>query len=184
MSRDLNLLAFAGSLRAQSTNLNALRCIQRLAPEGVEIDLYELIDQLPHFNPDLDQDAPPAIVTKLRQRVGAADGLLVACPEYAHGIPGSFKNCLDWLVASQEFPGKPVALINTSPGSFHAQSALREVLSTTSAQLIAEGFISLPIKGRSSDVESILLNEDLRTLLNTGLEKFCRIIRQRKSSAE
>ncbi len=131
----VRLLALSGSLRAASTNTAALEALSALAPAGVEILLYRDLGALPLFNPDDDEEAPPPAVAALRALVGSAAGLIIAAPEYAHGVPGAFKNALDWLVASDAFPGKPVALINTAPRSFHAQSALRETLATMSARL-------------------------------------------------
>src|SRR5207248_2306398 len=110
----MNLLALCGSLRAISYNRKALVAAKRLAPPGMTIELYDALASLPHFNPDDDVDPLPLTVRDFRAKVGRANGLLIACPEYAHGIPGAFKNLLDWLVSSLEFPGKPVALINCS----------------------------------------------------------------------
>lgn len=75
-----------------------------LAPPGVVVEHYNEIGELPHFNPDF-EDALPARIIDLRARVNQADGLLVSCPEYARGIPGSFKNMLDWLVGCPRFSG-------------------------------------------------------------------------------
>ena len=116
----MRILAISGSLRSTSSNTTVLRAAQILAPPGVEVILYEGLGVLPHFNPDLDGDEPPQLVLELRSEVGLADGLLISSPEYAHGVPGSLKNALDWLVASVEFPNKAVALLNTSPRSTHA----------------------------------------------------------------
>src|SRR5450631_3779887 len=113
-----------------------LRVAQILAPPGVEVILYEGLGVLPHFNPDLDGDESPQLVLELRSEVGLADGLLISSPEYAHGVPGSLKNALDWLVASVEFPNKAVALLNTSPRATHALAQLTEILTTMSARLI------------------------------------------------
>ena len=80
---------------------------------------------------------------------------MISCPEYARGIPGSFKNMLDWLVASVEFPGKPVALINTSPRASDAQAALTLVLETMSATIIRDACITLQLLGKQSDPATI-----------------------------
>jgi NAD(P)H-dependent FMN reductase len=159
-----------------------MRCLQALCPEGTSLEIFSGISMLPHFNPDLDQDQPPDLVRQLREQVGLSQGLVIACPEYAHGIPGAFKNCLDWLVSSLEFPGKPVLLVNTSPGSFHAQSALREVLSTMSAQLIAEAFINLALKGRPNNPEDILGDTVLVARIEAGLAGFQAAIERRSES--
>ncbi|MBP5133836.1 NAD(P)H-dependent oxidoreductase [Pseudomonas protegens] len=131
----VQLLAVSGSIRAASSNSALLRAAEVLSPEGVSIKHYLAVGQLPHFDPDLADD-PPQSVRELRALVGKVDGILISCPEYARGIPGSFKNALDWLVASHEFPGKPVALFNASPRASHAQAALRLVLNTMSASFI------------------------------------------------
>src|ERR1700710_1062505 len=121
----MRLLGISGSLRAYSSNTSVLQAAIRLAPEGVHVLLYGGLGDLPHFNPDLDGDAPPANVGALRRAVGACDGLLLCSPEYARGVAGAMKNGLDWLVGSTEFPGKPVALINASPRATHADTSLR-----------------------------------------------------------
>ena len=94
----VHILAICGSLRASSTNASLLEACRALAPVSLEIAFYAGLGQLPHFNPDLDGDTPPAAVLELRRRVAWADGLLICSPEYARGVPGTFKNALDWLV--------------------------------------------------------------------------------------
>jgi NAD(P)H-dependent FMN reductase len=91
---------------------------------------------LPFFNPDLDGAELSAAVAAFRTIIGSADGVLISSPEYARGVAGVMKNALDWLVASFEFPGKPVALINTSPRATHALAALRLTLETMSARIV------------------------------------------------
>ena len=118
----VRVLAVSGSLRQASSNSILLRAAERLCPADVVVMHYDGIDGLPHFNPDLLEN-PPEAVAQLCSIIGQADGLLLSCPEYARGIPGSFKNMLEWLVSSEEFPGKPVALFNASPRASHAQAA-------------------------------------------------------------
>ena len=162
----MHLLALSGSLRAGSLNTMALRALRALAPEGVGIVLCEAIGALPHFNHDVEMSAPPEIVAALRRQVAAADGLVIACPEYAHGIPGSFKNALDWLVDMPDFPGKPVMLVNASPRSVHAQAQLREVLATMSARLVPEADVAIELRNRRAD------EPDIAHALRTGLTAF------------
>jgi chromate reductase len=173
----MQLLAFSGSLRAASTNTAALEALARLAPTGVDVALYRDLTALPHFNPDHDEETPPPIVVALREQVRASAGLIIAMPEYAHGVPGAFKNMLDWLVASDVFPGKPVALINTAPRAFHAQSALRETLATMSARLFPEAFVTLPLTGKTVNATAIIGNVSLAAVLQEGLEAFVNAIR-------
>jgi chromate reductase, NAD(P)H dehydrogenase (quinone) len=133
----VKILAISGSVRARSTNTEVLKAAGLVAPPSVRVELYTDLTTLPHFNPDLDDegmDSPPA-VAELRDAVGAADGLLICTPEYAHGLPGVLKNALDWLVSSPAIVGKPVAILNASPRSTHAVASLAETLRTMSAVL-------------------------------------------------
>jgi chromate reductase, NAD(P)H dehydrogenase (quinone) len=173
----VKLLALSGSLRAASTNTATLEALSALAPADIEILLYRDLGALPLFNPDDDEIAPPQSVAALRALVGSAAGLIIAAPEYAHGVPGAFKNALDWLVASDSFPGKPVAMINTAPRSFHAQSALRETLATMSARLIPEAFVALPLTGKTVDAADIAANPRFAAALRAALDAFVEAIR-------
>ncbi len=137
MNPDGPLLALCGSLRQVSSNRAALEALRSLAPAALELEIYPGLGWLPLFSPDLEAAGLPPVVAELRQRVEGARGLVIACPEYAHGIPGAFKNLLDWLVGSERFPGTPVLLLNCSGReSHHAQEALTEVLRTMSARLL------------------------------------------------
>jgi NAD(P)H-dependent FMN reductase len=151
------VLCLPGSLRRVSANRALLLAARQLAPATLELTVYDGLGALPLFNPDLEAESLPAAAAGLRRLVGASDALLIACPEYAHGVPGVFKNLLDWLVGSLEFPGKPVALWNASGrGSHHAQEALREVLATMSARLLEQPSVTVPLPGAGCTVASIL----------------------------
>ena len=102
--------------------------------------------RLPLFNPDLEADLP-APVRRLHAAIQACDALLIASPEYAHGVTGVLKNALDWLVSFEGFVDKPVAIFNASPRSLHAEPALREVLTTMSAMLMPDACLRLPLRG-------------------------------------
>lgn len=142
----MRILAISGSLRAASSNTAALQALRMLAPAGIAVELYQGLDTLPYFNPDLDgedRSERPAPVLELRRLVGECAGIVICSPEYAHGVPGVLKNALDWLVSCSEFPGKPVALLNMSPRSVHAQASLAETLTTMSARLVPQACIAL-----------------------------------------
>src|ERR1700722_5181910 len=170
--KPVRLLAISGSLRRASTNTAALEALSRLAPEGVKVLVYGDLAKLPPFNPDDDsEDRPkPEPVETLRALVDASDALVIAAPEYAHGLPGALKNALDWLVASETFAGKPTALINTSPRAFHAQSSLREILSTMAARLIPEAFAAISLTGKTVTADDILADPVCTRRLADSLE--------------
>lgn len=170
------LLALSGSLRRSSSNTLLLEAAVMLAPAGLLIQAYDGIGALPHFNPDLESGEPPASVVALRRLVGAADGLLISCPEYARGIPGSFKNALDWLVGSSEFPGKPFALFNASPRASDAQAALRLVLTTMSARIVEEASITLPLLATPLDAAGMAADIQIAAAIRTALTAFAKAI--------
>lgn len=179
----MKLLAISGSLRAASHNRSVLVAAKRLAPAGVAVDPFDGIGKLPFFNSDLETpEHLPEAVSAFRRTIGATDGLLISSPEYARGISGVMKNALDWLVGSSEFPGKPVALINTSPRATHALAALTLTLETMSANLVKDASITLPLLGTANDAESIVTDPELAEPLRAALEKFTQAIRDRDPS--
>jgi NAD(P)H-dependent FMN reductase len=164
------VLCLGGSLRRVSSNRAALEAAQALAPASLQLELYAGMGALPLFSPDVDVDPLPTSVRELREAVGRADALLVACPEYAHGIPGAFKNLLDWLVGALEFPGKPVLLLNCSArGSHHAQDTLLEVLKTMSARLLSPDPIVVRLPGAGIATDAVLADLDRRRELQVAL---------------
>ena len=163
----MRILAISGSLRAGSSNSAVLRAAQLLAPPGVEVMLYHGLADLPAFNPDLDQPgAPlPCAAEDVRTRVSGADALLVSSPEYAHGIPGALKNLLDWLVGSEGFAGKPVALVAASQRSVHAQAQLAEVLRTMAARLVPPESVTVPVPSLCTDPGAIASDAQLSAIV-------------------
>jgi chromate reductase, NAD(P)H dehydrogenase (quinone) len=170
MTAARRVLCLSGSLRRASSNTSALLAAQQLAPAALTLALYDGLGHLPLFNPDEECAGVPAVVQGLRDAVGRSDALLIACPEYAHGVPGAFKNLLDWLVGSVEFPGKSVLLLNTSArGSHHAQDALCEILRTMSARLLSPEPLTVALPGSGCDMAQILASPDRCLELQTAL---------------
>lgn len=161
-SKPIRLLALSGSLRQTSANTALLRAAAILSPPGIDIVLFDRIDSLPHFNPDIEHDPPPAVAAWIGL-LASADGLLIACPEYAHGVPGAFKNALDWVVSRAELGSKPVALINTSARAVHAHAALTEIVTTMHWQIVISPLI--PVAGKQLQVADILADISLTTPL-------------------
>jgi NAD(P)H-dependent FMN reductase len=174
--RPIQILALSGSLRAASSNTSLLRATTALAPEGVEIEVYGGLGDLPHFNPDLDVEPAPPPVSDFRSRLRDAAGVLISSPEYAHGVPGVLKNALDWVVGSGEFFGKPVALINASPRATLAQASLTETLTVMTASLVAEASVTVPLLGRNLNERGIGSDPEISAALRAALAAFARAI--------
>src|SRR6185503_922591 len=159
------ILAISGSLRAASSNAVLLRAASSVAPAGVEIALFEALDGLPFFNPDLDGDEVPPAVALFRAEVGGSTGVLISSPVYAHGVPGVLKNALDWLVGSIacEIVDKPVVLLNASPRSTFAQTQLTETLRVMGARIL--GTVTL-----ANQISGGVVDDDARRSLREAID--------------
>ena len=173
----MQFLALAGSLRAASTNTELLRGLQRHAPEAHSVTRFEEMASLPLFNLDLEYAAPP--VRRLAAEVEKADGLLISCPDYAHGIPGAMKNNLDWLVSRFQIPHKPVMLVHASTRSAYVREHLREVLKTMSCRLYPEAELQLHLIGQQpGEVRMLLDLAESRQAMRAALESFARFVHE------
>ena len=168
----MKILTISGSLRARSSNTELLRAAQLVADPSWTFDHYDGLAALPHFNPDDDLEgaAPPDPVSDLRARIAAADALLICSPEYAHGVPGSLKNALDWMVSDAAMIGKPISLLNASARSTFAHPQLAETLRTMSARVVAGASVVVPLDGRRLDASGIASDPDLARLLRGALD--------------
>jgi len=165
----VRVLAISGSLRRASSNGALVAAAVHVAPVGAEVSIYRELADVPPFNPDLDSDAAPTGVVRLRAALQACDAILISSPEYAHGVSGVLKNALDWVVGSGEIIDKPIALINTSARATHADAALRETLTTMSGRVIEEASVTIPLEGFARDADVIAQDAYLSGLLRSAL---------------
>ncbi len=171
----IRIFAISGSLRSQSSNTTILKATAMLAPNDVSISLYEGLGMLPHFNPELEGTEGPAVLD-FRRRIRESAGVLISSPEYAHGVPGSLKNALDWIVGSGELVDKPVALINASPTSSFAHASLIETITVMSARVVKNACVTLPFWNKTLDAAGIADHPELSVLLRRGVEELVRAI--------
>jgi chromate reductase, NAD(P)H dehydrogenase (quinone) len=164
------ILAFSGALRKASTNTALVRAAKQLAPEGVEIEIFDGIGELPLFNQDLEGDVP-AVVAAFREKIAAADGVLIASPEYNYSIPGVLKNALDWAsrpYGESVLTGKPVALMGASSSSFgtvRTQNHLRDVFHWLDAKVVTKPEVHVSNNWERFDGEGNLVDETSRNLV-------------------
>jgi chromate reductase len=178
----MRILAISGSLRRDSYNTALLREAAELAPAGVELELYEGLELLPPYNEDLDGDRPPAEGARLREAIAAADGLLIATPEYNGSIPGQLKNAVDWAsrpARAGAIWGKPVAVVGATTGSYGAvwaQADLRRSLGIAGARVLE---VELPVARAHQrfDEQGRLEDDQLR-------ERLTEIVRELAAAAE
>ena len=166
----MKILAISGSLRAGSHNAGLLRAAAELAPDGVELEIWEGLKAVPPYDQDDDTAEGPAAVAELRSAVAAADAVLIATPEYNSSIPGQLKNALDWVsrpVATNPLRNKPTAVIGASTGAFGAvwgQAELRKVLATIGARVL-ETEVACRHAAERFDEHGRLLDENVRAQL-------------------
>src|SRR5690349_20993259 len=115
---NFKILAFAGSLRRNSINRGLLEAAKEAAPEGVEIEIYD-ISNIPLYNDDLNPANPPEPVRDFKNRIKEADAIMIATPEYNYSIPGVLKNALDWAsrpLTDNALRQKPAAILGATGG--------------------------------------------------------------------
>ncbi len=153
------VFAISGSTRSGSSNHRLLQTLAVLTADRLDWSVYPSVADLPHFVPG---DEVPAAVTEFRQQLLAADGVVICTPEYAHGVPGSLKNAIDWTVSNSDFSGRPTVLITASTDGKSSHASLLETLTVIEAgnvqdlQLIIS-FIRSKIndKGEITDGETL-----------------------------
>ena len=128
---NIKILAISGSLRPGSSNSMIIKIVAGMAPEGVDIEIYDGLAEIPAFN---DIDNKPA--DDFRRRVREADGIFICTPEYAFGVPGALKNALDWTVSTGDFDKKPVALVTASSVGDKGHTSLLNTLTALSTDVI------------------------------------------------
>ncbi|WP_326960000.1 NADPH-dependent FMN reductase [Amycolatopsis sp. NBC_01286] len=158
-------------MRAGSGNAAVLGTVATLT----ETTTFTGLGDLPHFNPDDDRDPLHPAVASLRAAIAAATSVLICTPEYAGGLPGSFKNLLDWTVGGGEIYGKPVAWINASSvaaptGGGDAHDSLRKVLTYAGAEIVEEACARVPVP-RAAVADGVVADPDLRERIAVAVQR-------------
>jgi chromate reductase len=173
----IHVLGFAGSLRAGSYNRALLRAAKALAPDGMTIDIFDLID-VPLFNADVEAQGDPLPVARLKKAIRAADGVLMVTPEYNHGVPAVMKNAVDWASrppTDSPLFKKPVGIIGASPGitgSARGQSQLRQAFEFTNSYAMPQPEILVFKAADKFDEAGNLTDEATARFLRLYLERF------------
>lgn len=172
----IDILAISGSLRAASTNSALLAALAANAPETCRVTVYDGLGRLPIFNPDDEGERTPAEAKLLIDAVTQADGVIVSCPEYAHGVPGGLKNALDWLVSRDAAVGKPAMLVHASQRSLYARAALAEIMRTMSFALYEETLEIGLLGKKPAEIEGILTEEANQRAMREAVQGFVGLI--------
>jgi chromate reductase, NAD(P)H dehydrogenase (quinone) len=163
----VKILAISGSLRDDSFNTKLLRAAAELAPEGVEVEVWNGLKAVPPFDEDDEGAQAAAGVVELYDAIAAADAVLFATPEYNSSIPGQLKNAIDWASrpkARAPIRNKPAAVVGASTGMFGAvwaQAELRKVLASAGARVV-EGELPVPAAHTRFDDAGRLVDDEIR----------------------
>lgn len=178
------IIGLAGSLRKASFNTALLRAAATLAPEGIAIEVASIAG-IPLYDGDLEASAGvPEPVGRLKDAIAAADGLILATPEYNNSMPGVFKNAIDWLSRPpadipRVFGGKPVAIIGASPGNFGtilSQNAWLPVLRVLGTKPWFEGRLLVPRAQSAVDEAGTIVDEALKERLRQFIDGFAAFV--------
>lgn len=169
----MKFLAISGSARADSTNTAMLRALRLAGRPEHDITVFADVGGLPVFSPDREGDALPAPVATFAGAVAAADGLIIASPEYVRTIPGGLKNAIDWLVSRDEIIAKPIALMHASHRGDDMLAHLRIVLATVSARFSEDIFLRFPLMALPPErIAEMLAEPANRDRMRAFLESF------------
>jgi chromate reductase len=183
------IVAFAGSLRKGSYNRALIEAAAEQAPEGMTVEPIE-IGSLPFYNADVEAKGDPPAVTTFKAALAAADGLLIATPEYNDGLPGVLTNAMDWgsrLPGRAPLIGKPVAVMGASPsqaGTARAQLHLRQILNHVQARVLPPPELLVAKAHERFDQELRLTDEVTRKVLGDLLVRFGRWIERERRAAK
>ncbi|CDX30410.1 NADPH-dependent FMN reductase [Mesorhizobium sp. SOD10] len=147
------------------------------APADCRLDIYDGLGRLPIFNPDDEGERTPPEAARLIEMITRADGVIVSCPEYAHGVPAGMKNALDWLVSRDAAVGKPAMLVHASPRSLYARAALAEIMRTMSFAMYEETALEIALLGKKpAEMEAILAKDANRRAMREAVRAFVEFI--------
>ena len=172
----MRVLAISGSLRSGSLNAALLGAAAEAAPEGVELDLFTGLRDLPHYDEDADVHPPDPAVGALRDAIASADALLIATPEYNGTMPGVLKNAIDWASrprAESVLRGKPTAVVGATTGGFGAvwaQADARKALGLAGARVLETG-VAVPQADQHIDSDGGLRTRTFADQLVAVLEE-------------
>jgi len=175
--RTLEILAFAGSLRKGSYNKAVLQAAKELAPDSLQIKIFDL-EGIPLYNADVEAQGDPKRVAEFKEAIRKADGLLIATPEYNHGVAAVSKNAIDWASRPPKnapLNEKPVGILGASPGmtgSARGQSQLRQAFEFTNSYCMPQPEILVYRAHQKFDDDGNLTDEATQKYLGKYLEAF------------
>ncbi|HEY4788920.1 MAG TPA: NADPH-dependent FMN reductase [Bacteroidales bacterium] len=181
MAKRIKIMAISGSLRSNSSNTMLVKAIEKLIPENIDYSIYEDLKSIPLFD---ESDNPPAAITKFREAIASADGVLICSPEYAYGISGVLKNAIDWTVSSGEFYDKPVAIITAAINGERAHAALLLIFEALSAQIDEAETLIIPFVRSKLNKDGEITDATTLTAIQAVINSFIHNIQHNNQIGE
>ncbi|MET0945209.1 MAG: NADPH-dependent FMN reductase [Flavobacterium sp.] len=172
MPKPIKILAITGSTRKNSSNHKILKYISENIKPEFEVEIFEDLDELPHFNPDLDTENAPEKIISFRNKIAQADGIIICTPEYVFSLPGSLKNALEWCVSTIILSKKKVGLITASASGEMAHDQLILIIRTLEAQFEDENLLLIQGVRGKIDEEGKIINDETLAALNKFITNF------------
>jgi NAD(P)H-dependent FMN reductase len=166
------VVAISGSTRQNSINHSLLKAIADLSATSLDMTIFDGIGNLPQFNPDDDGENVTKEISDFRQQLTNAEGIIICTPEYAHGVPGTLKNAIDWTISSSSFPHKPTMLITASTGGHHGHKALLETLRAIEAKNIDNLQMVIPFAKTKINMENKITDDNTLSEVKTLIAGF------------
>lgn len=174
MMKSIHVLGFSGSLRKASLNAGLLRAAVELLPEGMTLERFDL-HGIPLYNADIDGDHPPEPVLQFKNRIAAADALLIVTPEYNYSVSGVLKNAIDWASRppkASPLNGKPLAMMGAGGvmGTLRAQTHLRQILQFNGTLPLQKPEVYVARAWEKFDSNGNLIDEETKKQVRSLLE--------------
>ena len=170
------ILAISGSTRADSVNLHILKAIAHMYADVADWNVYTKIDQLPHFNPDLDKEPFPVAVIDFRKQIEEADGVLICTPEYVYSLPGSLKNAIEWTVSTTLFTEKPAALITAASSGYKAHEALNLLMRTLYVKIADNGTLLITAPKTKLSIDGTITDQATLLAIRKLVDSFIKLL--------
>ncbi len=172
MAEKKNILAIIGSASSNSSNLKIVEHIASLTVKDFQLNIFNDLKSLPHFDPELSSDNPPKQIVDFRKTIEEADAIIICTPEYVYSIPSGLKNAIEWCIATTIFTDKPIGLITAAAGGEKGHEELQLIVKTAMAKFTRETTLLIRgIKGKF-DLSGNLIDHETGRQLNRFIDAF------------
>ncbi len=178
INKSKKVLAISGSTRINSNNEAILKAISEIYRDKIEVNIYDGIAKLPHFNPDIKDDKVEQSVIDFRKQIDESDGVIICTPEYVFSIPGSLKNAIEWTVSTVVFSEKPVALITASTSGEKAHEELYLIMKTLSMKVNNDTRVLISGPKKKIDRSGKIIDEKTLTDVKKAVDSFINLMNE------